>query len=125
MMKMLKKMMEDKAGDAPSFAPGEKDAKMEVLKEIRDLCAKELGEGVKGVKKVTVAAPDAEGLKMGLKKAEDLVGGADEEAGEDPAEEAAETPAEESAEQDELGDMSNDEIDALLAKLQAKKAAKK
>lgn len=51
-------------------------AKMSILKEMRKMAMDDMGEGLKnGVKKVTVAAPDQEGLEAGLEKAEDLVEG--------------------------------------------------
>lgn len=49
-------------------------AKMSILKEMRKMAMDDMGEGLKGgLKKVTVAAPDDQGLKQGLDKAEDLV----------------------------------------------------
>lgn len=51
-------------------------AKMDVLKELYDMCSAKLGDKVKGgldeMKQVTVAAPDAEGLEEGLEMASEL-----------------------------------------------------
>lgn len=48
-------------------------AKMDVLKELYDMCSAKLKDKVKGgmdeMKQVTVAAPDAEGLEEGLEMA--------------------------------------------------------
>ncbi len=53
---------------------GDMKAKMGVLKELRKMAMDDMGEPLKGgMKKVTVAAPDEKGLKMGLDKAEDMV----------------------------------------------------
>lgn len=52
------------------------EAKMDVLKELHDMCSEKLKEKVKGgmdeMKQVTVAAPDAEGLEEGLEMAAEI-----------------------------------------------------
>lgn len=72
-MDFLKDLLKSKQGK--DMDPTYKDAKLDVLKQIRDLAAGEMGEDVKGLKKVTVAAPDSEGLEKGLEKAKDIVDG--------------------------------------------------
>src|ERR1043165_8118736 len=53
-------------------------AKMEVLKELYDMCSAKLKDKVKGalepedMKQVTVAAPDSESLEEGLEMAQEL-----------------------------------------------------
>jgi rRNA maturation endonuclease Nob1 len=95
--------------------PMEKNAKLGVLKEIKDMASKKMGEDVAGLKKVTVAAPDEKSLEEGLDKAKDLVGEVGDHA-------AAEKPEAPKAEADELGDLSAEEIDQLIEALKAKRA---
>lgn len=53
----------------------DKKARMSVLQDMRKSAMDRMGDGMQGhLKKVTVAAPDTEMLKEGLKKAEDVVG---------------------------------------------------
>src|SRR5271168_2067344 len=53
-------------------------AKLKVLKHLKDMASGMMGDDVKGgmegLKKVTVAAPDTQGLKHGLDKAKEVVG---------------------------------------------------
>jgi hypothetical protein len=57
-----------------SLDPKEIQAKIDVLKELLEMSSRQAGDNViGGLKKVTVAAPDEEGLKQGLQKAEDMV----------------------------------------------------
>jgi hypothetical protein len=118
---MLKELL---AGGKP-LDPNEKDASMSVLKQIHDLAMKSMGDDVTGgLKQVTVAAPDDKGVGEGLDLAKGLVGGKGDESKEDPIEEAKESPEAEKSE-DALGDLSPEEIDALLAELQARKTGLK
>lgn len=71
-MDMLQKLMEKKGKD--SLDPEYKNAKMDVLKALHSEMGNLMGEDVKGFKKVTVAAPDKEGLSEGLEKAKEMVG---------------------------------------------------
>ena len=112
MMKMMKKLMEDKG--MCEMDPTSKKAKSSVLQEISDMAGKSMGEDVKGIKKVSVMSNDSSGLKEGLDKAKELVEGKDESAND-------ESPAEEDS---ELSDMSPEEIDALLKKLMEMKKNK-
>ncbi len=120
MDEMLKKLMErKKAGKMPAEY---KSAKMGVLKDLHGEMSKLIGDDLKGMKKVTVASPDTEGLKMGLEKAEELVEGklGDDEESEDMAEMGESEEAEESEESEE--EMSPKEIEEKIAELQALKA---
>ena len=113
-MKDLKKLMgKDEEGDGMK-----KDAKLSVLKELRKMASDMMGDDVKGgmMKKVTVAAPDKEGLKAGLEKAEDIIG------------DGGPQGESEMAEHDEMTDWSSDlmeyspeEIDAKIEELKAAK----
>lgn len=72
--KMFKKMM-DKKKEKPMLSDMEKNAKMSVMEDLKSQANSALGDKLKGLKQVTVAAPDQEGLAEGLDKAEELVGG--------------------------------------------------
>jgi hypothetical protein len=110
----------------------EQKAKTSVLEDLRQQAAQAMGQKMQGLKKVTVAAPDSQGLKQGLKKAEDLTKQLPEEQGEEVDPEDANDPedmadggADEATELDsELEDLSPEEIDATIQKLQALKAQK-
>jgi hypothetical protein len=104
MNKMLEKLMEKK-GKA-KMDPEYKTAKMGVLKSLHGEMGKMMGEDVKGLKKVTVAAPDKESLKAGLEKP--LEGEMDE----------ADMDAEEAMPE------SLEEIEAKIAELEELKAKK-
>lgn len=113
-----------------------KGAKMSMLQALHDEMRKMMAAGMQGGKQVSVAAPDKEGLAKGLEMAKDAVGGggaedaddgsdmgdmgkepslssSDSEDGED--EEGSESPAE---------DLSPEEIDDMIAHLQALKKSK-
>lgn len=127
-MKGLKEMM---AAKGKKIDPMAKEAKMGVLNNLKQLATNMMGNDVKGLKKVTVAAPDKQGLAQGLDKAKQLMSGhmGDDESGEDPMEEKSESPAMEHSE-DQLdmemekvkADPSLENIDALIQMLEAKKA---
>lgn len=88
-----------------------KQAKLKVLKDLRSEMSNMMGDDImEGMKKVTVAAPDAEGLEEGLDKAKDM------------AQMAEEVQAEEDMDM-EYGDeeeMSKEEVMEMIAELQAK-----
>jgi len=89
-----------------------KSAKMDTLKSLHEEMTKMMGDDVRGLKKVTVAAPDAKGLKMGLEKAEDMM--------ESKMPEMEEMASEESEEEEEGEEeaMSLEEIEEKMAELQ-------
>ena len=71
--KMLKAMMQD--GD-DSMMKSKLKAKMDVLKELMDMADESETAGLMDdMQKVTVAAPDKEGLMEGLEKAEEVMEG--------------------------------------------------
>lgn len=80
--KMMKMMMDKKAG-AKKLDPEYKKVKMGLLKDLHGDMGKMLGEDFKGMKKVTVASPDSEGLAQGLDKAEEMLGMEESEEGEE------------------------------------------
>lgn len=59
--------------------PIEQKAKMDVVQSLSDQAGSMLGDKVKAMKQVTVAAPDKKGLAKGLEKAEDMIEGEDSE----------------------------------------------
>ncbi len=80
---MYDKLMKKLEKKDKKLDPLEKEAKMDVVKSLRDQAGAMLSDKVKGLKKVTVASPSKEGLKEGLNKAEQIVEGAEEDMGED------------------------------------------
>lgn len=124
-MGMLEEMLAMGKKKGGKMLPAEKEAKMSVLKEISDLASGAMADDVKGLKKVTVAAPDQAGLEEGLEKAQEMVGSEDESSedeeeacgkcGKGPCE--CETPAE-----DGMGKLSPEEM-AIFKKLQEKMKA--
>jgi len=83
-MQKLHKLLLDKMKEGKTSEKGSKSqkAKLEVLKEIMSMMKGATGDKLKGMKKVTVAAPTTEGLVEGLEKAGEIVE-AKEEMGED------------------------------------------
>jgi hypothetical protein len=127
-MKDMMEMLKKKKKSEP-LEPNYKKAKMGVLKDISDMASSDMGEGIKGLKKVTVASPDEEGLKKGLDLAGDIV---DEDANKsdkmdgEPRKDYSEADDEidnEKALADEIKECEFDdaEIDDLIKVLQAKK----
>lgn len=119
--KMMKMLM-DKKRSGKELQPGEKEAKMKVIKDLRQMAEQIMKDDIKGMKKVTVASPTQEGLKEGLEKAEDILESNSEEMSEESEEsEESEDMSEEYAEESEDEEMSEEEINAKLAELMAKK----
>lgn len=113
---MLKKLMEKKKDKV--LDPDYKNAKMGVLQALHKDMGDMMGEDVKGLKKVTVASPDKEGLSVGLEKAKELLSkGADDS----DMEESEETPEIESKEEKSDAEMTPEEIDARIKELEALK----
>ncbi len=70
MMDKFDKLLEKKG---KKISPLEQKAKMDVLSDLKGQASDMMGEKLGGIKKVSVAAPDKEGLKEGLEKAEELL----------------------------------------------------
>jgi cbb3-type cytochrome oxidase cytochrome c subunit len=113
MNKMLAKLMEKKKPG--KLSETYKNAKMSVLENLSNDMSGMLSDDVKGLKKVTVASKDAEGLKEGLDKAEELLSGSEDESEEESEEEGQEMSSD---------SMGIDELDAKIAELEALKAKK-
>ena len=116
MKDLIKELAKAKKGEG-KIDPTYKSAKMGVLKDIHKMASDELGEDLKGMKKVTVAASDKEGLEEGLEKAKDIVDHSEEACAEC---EKAPCECEHSEESSEL----TPEEEEVLAKLLAKKSKK-
>ena len=113
-MKDLKDMLgkPDKEQDSMK-----KESKLKALKALRKMASDMESEDIKGIRKVTVAAPDKEGLEKGLEKAKEIVENPMEMA-EEMSEDSEMEEMEESAE--ETDDLS--EIEEAIKKLEEKKA---
>lgn len=114
--------------------------KIEAAKEMRDLASSlmkgGIGDKLKSIKEVKVAADSSEGLKKGLEKAKELVENKEESPEEQDETVELESPEEEESEEtedvekdeeDEYSEVvdqcdSPEKIDKLIAKLEAKKA---
>ena len=133
---MLEELM--KKAKKKEMDPMEKDAKMGVLKSIRDMAMDKMKGDMGGLKKVTVADNDDEAVKMGLEKAKSMIGKENEmEDKMEPEElmehEASESPEKEKLEKlidpeheekeasiDGIEEMSPEEMKLLLKKLMSK-----
>ena len=129
-----------KKGDKAEMHPIEREAKMRSLGELHKMAQDMLGEKLHGLKKVSVMAPNEEGLEEGLHKAEELVKKGPKSLGhheaipfageETPEEEAAEEKMEEEhpeeaahmMEEHEEEPQSEEEIDQKIQELMEKKA---
>lgn len=118
---MLDKLLKLKSNKEHPMGNLEKQAKASVLEELLSQANSSLSSGLK---KVTVAAKDKEGLKEGLKKAEELLE-AKEESSEDEEEYADKEYMKEDDEYGEYAGMSPEDLDAkieMLMKLKEKMA---
>lgn len=75
MMPKFQKMLEERAKKAKKMSGPEKQAKMDAVREIDGMASKMMSDKLRGIKQVSVAAPDKEGLQKGLDMAEEIVGG--------------------------------------------------
>ena len=103
--------------------PVAKEAKMGVLKDLSSQAGGLLKDKLKGLKKVTVASDSKEGLEEGLDKAEELISGKIGEDGHE-MEEEMEEPLEVAEVSDEEEDLSPEQIEEQIQKLQALKQEK-
>lgn len=120
-MDKFNKLMKKKKGSEMSDM--EKNAKMGVLGELRDMASGAMGDKLHNLKKVSVMSDSKEGLEKGLEKAQDIVDQAPLHEGSEEAEEMVEEGAEmpqpgmEGHEESEM--MSVEEMKKELARLQA------
>lgn len=120
--KLMKKL--EKKGK--KLNPTEKEAKMGVLKDLSSQAGSMLKDKLKGLKKVTVASDSPEGLKAGLEKAEELVDKAPEDkmSADSGQSEEDEFEHESSEIMADAEQMSPDEIEEQIKRLQELKAKK-
>lgn len=112
MKAMLEKLMKSKK--ASKMNDVEKDAKVSSLEKMKQAMEDMMGDKLRdGMKKVTVAADDEQGLKEGLQKAKDLIANGQHDESDD------ESPEEASQEEASLNDMhgSKDDIVKRLLSL--------
>lgn len=89
-------LLKEKMKDGKKLSDSEMKAKMGVLDELKSMASDAMGEKIKGMQEVRVAAPDEEGLKEGLEKAEELIEAKDEMMEEDSENEQLEESLEDS-----------------------------
>lgn len=127
-MDALKKLMQKKMEKQGGMEPKAKEAKMELLKELREMASgmmkEDLDGHLAGIKKVTVASDSEEGLKEGLEKAEDMVEKKSEmpslELDEDESEVSTQPLAHALEKNKDPASMSREELLAELLKLKQK-----
>jgi hypothetical protein len=116
--------------DKKEMNPAEKKAKLKALGAANGMASDMLKDHLQGLKKVTVASDSKEGLKEGLKKAEDIVGKKSDSPFDNSEDDSAEHEDAESGSEEEYEDASDDilaqcdtedEINDLIAKLEEKK----
>lgn len=122
----LEKLFEKKAKEGGSMPDHEREAKMDVVKQMKSDMAELMGDKLKGSKKITVASDSKEGLKAGLDKAEQLLaGGGLAAAADDEDHIEKDEPVEDSESPLVEGDeLSEEELDEQLARLMAMKKAR-
>lgn len=96
--------------DGPS-----KDAKVGLLKELQKVMGDSMTDDIKGLKKITVAAPSKDGLAKGLEHAKELI---DEDKGSDE-EVCEEEVCEEEVSEDKSSEDKISSLESKLAKLQS------
>lgn len=133
-MKDLKDIMKMKKSE-PKMGDDEKQAKKEMLVDLIKHMDSMMGENIKGLKKVTVASNDKQGLEKGLEKAKEMVSDKDIEQpslddtehneenieGNDDDEILSRDAQDGNCDEDE---MSHEEIDRQIQALQEKKNRK-
>lgn len=118
-MKLLAKKAKEQKG--PMHGP-KMDAKAAMAKELSDSLGSDIMDGVKDMKKVTVASDSEEGLKKGLQKAEDVLEAKSEEEDEDETEKEESDMSEEDEESESEDSVS---LESEIAKLEKELEDKK
>lgn len=121
----LQKLLDKKKGDGAPLDDNYKGAKMSMLQALHDEMKKMMAGGMQdGVKKVTVAAPDEEGLAHGLDTAKDVLGDAgDNDSDSDSSEDMGDSAtgmdgiADHEGEKEVGSDLTPEEIDEMIAHL--------
>ena len=120
-MKLLAKKAREQKG--PMHGP-KMDAKAAMAKELSDSLGSDIMEGVKGMKKVTVASDSEEGLKEGLEKAEDVLESKMDKEDDESEEEMEDSEKEDMEDEEESSDLES-EIAKLEKELEDKKKSLK
>ena len=129
MKHMLDKLASKKGDASPDM---DADAKMQVLQELREMAMDMMGSRLKDkmpkeMHGVEVMAPDKEGLEEGLDMAKKILphsgdGQPDRSHALEPDADLSEDRLENPGESED--DMDDDELDSMIAELQAKKASR-
>lgn len=120
-MKLLAKKAKEQKG--PMHGP-RMDAKAAMAKELSDSLGSDIMDGVKGMKKVTVASDSEEGLKEGLEKAEDVLESKMEK--EEDSEDEMQNSEDESEDESEMEDEEESpDLESEIAKLEKELEDKK
>lgn len=114
-MHKFDKLMEKMKKSGKELDPLEKEAKMSVVKAMRDAASDEMSDRLGSLKKVTVAADSKEGLEKGLDKAKELMDKMPE------SEEMEDTEEDSEAEESEEECMTPEKIDSKIKELLALK----
>lgn len=77
-------------------------AKAKVMKELSDLLSEDMGNDIKGLKKVTIASNSKEGLEEGIDKAKELLDAKKEDSSEEMEEECSEDEQSEESMDEEI-----------------------
>lgn len=117
-LKLLSKKAQEQGGPKMNR---HMEAKAAMAKELSDVLSGDLADGIKGMKKITVASDSEEGLEEGLEKAKEVL-----EAQEDESEdsEEMEDESEEMEDESEMKDVES-EIAKLEEQIKALKSKKK
>ena len=121
-MKLLAKKAKEQKG--PMRGP-KMDAKAAMAKELSDSLGSDIMDGIKGMKKVTVASDSEEGLKEGLEKAEDVLESKMEKEEENSEEEMEDSEEEMEDSEEEMEDEESPDLESEIAKLEKKLEDKK
>lgn len=70
MMDRFKEILKEKAKEGKFLSEDEKAAKMDILKELKEMAHGSMSDDLK---KITIASDSEEGLKAGLEKAEEVL----------------------------------------------------
>lgn len=132
-MEKFHKLLENKAKSQKPMSSPEKDAKLRAIQEMRKMASDEMAVPLHGLKKVTVASNNPEGIKEGLDKAKELMDHPHDsepmehdEIGDDESEESPEEEqSEEVPDEKDADDMSPEELQMKIAELQKILAMKK
>jgi hypothetical protein len=106
MKEKFKELLLKKKAEGKTLNPEQAEMKMKLLEELMGIAEEGMGEKLKGMKKVTVAAPDKEGLEKGLEKAQEVI---------ENSEELEEESEDEESDEDKIA-----ALEAKLAELKSK-----